>query len=370
MNDSISQLDPNRLQRSKFSYTTRRIPQESIATLITGNLRPQSGELVLARVSGIGQHTRLERPDGRRCHLFIGDEIVVSYGHRYAPDQFEAVVPDNLAPCHLVAAGGVAGNMLNRHRKMKIPTHIKPLGLLGDVHGRRLNLNNFKLPSLPKPATTPLTLAVVGSSMNSGKTTTVANLIHGFTKLGMRVGAAKVTGTGAGCDYWKMKDAGAKVVFDFIDAGFSSTYKASLVELAEITETLIDNLAHSEVDIRIIEIADGLFQQETAALLSLPGFASLLDCILFASADSMGADAGVRWLQQKGLPVIAVSGVVTSSPLAAREIEAAIRLPVYPTPSLTKRATVETILDTLAARTEQPQEPLAQRSAALAVING
>ncbi len=369
MNHSTSVLQPQRLKRTKLAYTTRRIPQEDIATLLKGELKPRSGDLVLARVSGIGQHTRLERCDGRRAHLFVGDEIVVCYGNRYAPDQFEAVIPDNLGPCHLAAAGGIAGKMLNKHRKMKQPTKLTPLGLLGDKTGRPLNLTDWKLPVLPNRFSTPLTLAVVGSSMNSGKTTTVANLIHGFTRRGMSVGAAKLTGTGAGCDYWQMRDAGAELVFDFIDAGFSSTYKASLVELAEIAETLIDHLGHAQVDLRIIEIADGLFQQETAALLSLPGFPRLLDGILFAAADSMGANAGVRWLRQQGLPVIALSGVVTSSPLATREAEATIGLPVYPTSSLNQRATIETILDTIAARSGSSASQEDQRSAARAAVN-
>ncbi len=369
MNHSIAELNPQRLQRAKAAYTTRRIPQESMTTLLKGKIKPRSGDLVLARVNAIGQHSRLERIDGRRAHLFVGDEIILCYGNRYAPDQFEAVVPDDLGPCHLAAAGGIAAKMLNKHKKMKQPTRITPLGLLGDKSGQPLNLNGWKLPKLPYQSPAPLTLVVVGSSMNSGKTTTVANLIHGFTKQGLQVAAAKLTGTGAGCDYWQMLDAGAMPVLDFVDAGYSSTYKASLVELAEIAETLIDFLAHSGAEVRILEIADGLFQQETAALLGLPAFSQLLDGILFAAADSMGAQAGVNWLQQKRLPVLAVSGVITSSPLATREAEATIGLPIYPTSSLVERATVETILDTISARSGSRDLQTEQRGAVRAAAN-
>ena len=35
-------------------------------------------------------------------------EIMVAYGNRYAPDQFEAELPKTMASCHLAAAGGVA----------------------------------------------------------------------------------------------------------------------------------------------------------------------------------------------------------------------------------------------------------------------
>jgi hypothetical protein len=36
--------------------------------------------------------------------LFVGDEILVAYGHRYAPAQFLAEVPPDLGGCHLNAA--------------------------------------------------------------------------------------------------------------------------------------------------------------------------------------------------------------------------------------------------------------------------
>jgi hypothetical protein len=76
-------------------------------------------------------------PEGRRKLLFVGDEIVVAYGNRYAPNQFEAVVPKTLGPCHLVAAGGVAAKALSWHASVsKGATQITPLGLITDPTGR------------------------------------------------------------------------------------------------------------------------------------------------------------------------------------------------------------------------------------------
>ena len=54
--------------------------------------------------------------------------------------------------------------------------------------------------------------------MNSGKTTTVAAITHGLTAAGLRVGAMKVTGTGAGGDPFLFADAGAAEVLDFTSA--------------------------------------------------------------------------------------------------------------------------------------------------------
>jgi hypothetical protein len=48
------------------------------------------------------------------------DAIIVAYGHRYAPDQFEAYVPEDLGPCHLVAGGGVAAREAERATRIGV----------------------------------------------------------------------------------------------------------------------------------------------------------------------------------------------------------------------------------------------------------
>ena len=101
---------------TKAAYTTRHVRLESACSVELAD-RPETGDLVLARVTELGQHYRLELPDGRRATLYEGDEIVVAYGNRYAPDQFEAVVPDDLRECDLVAGGGIAATTLSCERR-------------------------------------------------------------------------------------------------------------------------------------------------------------------------------------------------------------------------------------------------------------
>jgi len=125
-----------------------------------------------------------------------------------------------------------------------------------------------------------------------------------------------------------MLDAGADAVLDFIDAGYASTYRVPLVELQTIATTLISRLHQAGVDAIVLEIADGLYQAETAALLSSPQLQTALDGLIFASNDAMGACGGIAWLRQHELPVYAISGVLTRSPLAVREAQAATGLPI------------------------------------------
>ncbi len=320
-------LTPSRLASVRVAYSARRVTREAMTTLLRGPIKPRAGDLVLARVDRLGQHQRIELSHGRRAQLYEGDEIIVCYGNRYAPDQFEAIVPERLDECHLVAGGGIAAQMLSRHGSMKRPTTITPLGLVGGADGHRLNLADW---GLSKPAATarrPYTIAVVGTAMNAGKTTTAANLIKGLVKAGVSVGAAKVTGTGAGGDRWTLVDAGADPVLDFTDAGFASTYRVPSAQVESIMTQLCAHLAAAGAGFIVLEVADGLFQEETARLLASPTFAALVDGMVFTAGDALGALAGVEWLRRRHLPVLAVSGLLTASPLASREA-AATGLPV------------------------------------------
>ena len=320
-------LTPGRGRLLKHSYTTRHVNGHAPAGLLVGDIAPQVGDLVLARVDQLGQHKRLELRDGRRALLFPGDEIVVCYGNRYAPDQFEAEVPDDLGPCHLVAAGGIAARELSRHATVGEATRITPLGLLGAADGRPMNLAQFKLPP-PAAMARPPTFAVVGSAMNAGKTTTAANLSRGLVAAGWSVGAAKATGTGAGGDVWFLSDAGASPVLDFTAVGLPSTYLAGDDAVERTFEELVGHLAAARVDALVLEVADGVCHLETRALIESRRFGELVDGVLFAATDALSAAAAVEYLKDLELPLLAISGMVSASPLAAREAEAMTGLPV------------------------------------------
>lgn len=310
-------------------FSTRRVKYPESIDIVRDGIAPRPGDLVLASVTGIGQHGRIELPTGRRSFVHIGDQIVVAYGNRYAPDQFEAEVPEDLDECNLVAAGGIAARMISKHPRVKAATRIKPVGLLVDRAGRVLNLADWKIPHRTLTQKLPPVIAVAGTSMNAGKTTTAARLIRGLHRAGKKVGAAKITGTGAGGDIWQMMDAGAVEVLDFTDAGYASTYKVSSAEIENIFLSLLTHLARRNLDAIVLEIADGILQQESAALLSQPSFASHCNRMLFAASDAMGAVAGTEWLRTLGLEVAAISGTLTASPLAMRETAATSHLPVY-----------------------------------------
>ena len=329
-------LHPTRLARAKRAFTTRTVhvldqPDEWTWSVVDG-VRPQAGDLVLARVAAIGQHSWLERPDGRRAHMYVDDEIVVAYGARYAPDAFEGVVSDDLGPCDLLAGGGIAGRCLSQSPKVGAPTKLEPVGLLA-LGGEPLNLRRFATAQVDSldPTMRPLhTVGVVGTSMNAGKTTALAALVRGLVRSGLRVGAVKVTGTGSGGDLWRYHDAGAEWTYDFTDAGYPTTWQVPVTELERASSALVDLVTRRGADVAVVEIADGLFQTETAALLASPVVRLLLDGLLFAAVDALGAQAGAERLRAMGYDVRAVTGRFTSTPLALREAAACGLAPLTP----------------------------------------
>jgi hypothetical protein len=324
-----------------------------MVTLLRGSLRPCAGDLVLARVLELGKQTKLELTDGRRAHMFPGDEIVVCYGNRYAPDQFEAQIGEDLSPCDLVAAGGIASIELSRHQRMPPPTRIRPLGLLGDDNGRRLNVRHFKVAARDNIPLIPAVLSL-GTSMNAGKTLTAMSMVRGLKRSGYRVAALKVTGTGAGGDMWIVRDAGADVSLDFTDAGFASTYLLPLDEILQGTYRLLNHAHDLGCDVAVIEVADGLHQRETAAFIQLEAVRAFALGTVFAAYDAMGAKCGVDLLRAAGHKVFALSGRLGRSPLGVREAEHATGLRVYSPWELQEGALVPIIARIAGSRLRPP----------------
>ena len=350
-------LDQSRLGAARRMYATRRVDLSAAQLFLDeadlGERGLQSGDVAIARVDRVGHHKKAELTSGRRARLFAGDELIIALGARYAPDQYEAAAPSRLGPCHMAAAGGVAGEITAIHDRIIRPTGVTLLGLLGDRRGQPLNLADFAVTSQASgrlPA-----ILVAGTSMNAGKTTTAAGLIHGLAKAGRRVAALKITGTGAGGDMWHYADAGAALTLDFTDAGFASTYLQPIERLEAAALSLMGAAEDQACDIAVIEIADGLCQRETAALLRRPTLRHVSPTVLFTAREAMGAAHGAAWLRGCGYDVAGLSGLLTRSPLAVREAMDAAEAPVYRLDDLQHPQCASSLADRAsAALAEQP----------------
>lgn len=334
----------NMILSAKWAFTTRRVRQKDAVDIRRDVELAKSGDLLLARVQRIGSHKRIQLRDGRPSVLFEGDLIVAACGARYASDQFEGVAQISLKGADLLAGGGCLGKVRIRNANMKQPTRVAPVGLLTDEAGVVLNLDRYKLP----PAIPPHGLnaiGVIGASMNSGKTDAVASLVHGLKQASFRVAALKVTGTGAFGDFNAYVDAGADFTADFTDAGMVSTYLQPLRRIERGIDILLGTAAAFGCDIAVVEFADGLLQHETAALLRNPRVRKALNGFLYAVPDALAALGGCHALGQIGIAPLALTGLISRSPLNVLEAEAATGLAVISREALRDPAQASSLLN-------------------------
>jgi hypothetical protein len=317
----------------RIPYALRRIPEASFCSLLPYSDSPQAGDVALARIEKIGRNASLELPNGRRCSLHEGDLLAVAFGCRYATMQFEGYARVDDDRCDLLSMGGICGLVESKHAKAADPSKLRLIGFIGDRDRRLLRLRQF--PLAPRsPASQPNVVVVCGTSMDAGKTHTALSLIMGLRQQGFRVAAIKLTGTATGKDTWNLLDAGACVALDFVDGGFPSTYLCSGDELVALHHLLMAHATSHKPDYVVVEIADGLLQNETAALLQNRRFTRTVDAWVFAAGDPLGAAGGVRMLREWGIEPLAISGVVSMSALGIRETQLATELPCLTAHSL------------------------------------
>ncbi|MFJ9854853.1 hypothetical protein [Streptomyces sp. NPDC101150] len=299
---------------------------------------PAPGDLLGARVIDVGDIALLDDPGGRPRRLWNGDLLIGVCATRYATHLYEGAASLDTAVAHLLSSGGTIGTVITSHADLANPTRLEILGEVHDAVNQPLRLADFALPlhegdSLPPTATETKarvpTAVLVGTATDSGKTTVGVGLVRGLVAGGRRVGVGKVTGGGAGRDRFSYLDAGADHVVDFVDYGMASTAGYPHRHLTAVMAAQQAYLTAHRAEVIVLEIADGLLQPDTRALVeSLPGFA---DAVVLAAADPLAAGAAVDLLTTLGVRPAAVSGVLTNSPLACREAALPSCVPVIGT---------------------------------------
>ncbi|WP_299831210.1 hypothetical protein [uncultured Roseobacter sp.] len=310
---------------AKWAFTTRRVNHDDVTGLDPTVELGVAGDLLLCEITQVNQHQKIQLASGRASTSYVGDKVVLCIGDRYAPDQFEGAARVTAAGADLLAGGGVVGSMEHAHDRMMAPTKLRPIGLLTDRTGEVINIARYGLPAATIPDHVTV-IGVFGASMNAGKTTAAVSLAHGLSQAGFSVAGVKATGTGAFSDFNAFEDAGVSAM-DFTDAGMPTTYRMPMDRVEQGFDTLVGTAAANGADIVVVEIADGVFQQETQEILAGSSICERMDGILFATPDALGAVGGARVLADYGLRSFAMSGKLTQSPLATMEAEKATGIP-------------------------------------------
>lgn len=323
-------------KRIKKSYICRNVDRFDIDSMLAETQIPKVGDVAVFEVISLGKHLNMQDENKRICSIYPGDQIMAAFGTRYATEQFEGYVPTRvLNEYNILGAGGTVGVIHSTHSKFATcgPTRLKMVGYAVDRKGSIINTKWIKN-QLLKPyngeiqSLTRIILSV-GSSMDSGKTTTAAYLVRGLKKMNMNVGFIKLTGTVYTKDCDLVYDNGADTVTDFGDLGFPSTYMCCEQELLSLYEALLINIDAENMDYVVVEIADGIYQRETEMLLRNQKFMSGIDGVIFSAGDSLSAVQGIKALQEINITPIALCGLFTASPLLMLEAKSKVNTPIF-----------------------------------------
>ena len=112
-------------------------------------------------------------------------------------------------------------------------------------------MRDFVAPRPRLPFTMPVVL-IVGTSMSAGKTMTARLAIRLLKEAGLKVIGAKLTGAGRYRDILSMKDAGADLIFDFVDVGLPSTVGPA-DEYREALDRLLTMITEAGADVVVAE---------------------------------------------------------------------------------------------------------------------
>ncbi|MDX1909765.1 MAG: hypothetical protein SF053_22195 [Bacteroidia bacterium] len=318
----------------KIAYTCRQVGFFQAAAHLNEIRFPKAGDVALWEVISIGKHSAIQGTDRALITIMPGDQLLMTFGNRYASEQFEGYVPETpVAEAEILGQGGVVGYMASVHATYRRvgTTKLRLLGYALDEQGQVINTLTYrrvKQNIRPLGQARHKVILSVGASMDSGKTTSAAYLVRGLKAAGYRTAFIKLTGTAFTKDPDFVRDMGADLSIDFTRQGYPSTYMCSEAELISLYHSLIAEATDIHPEYIVIEIADGLLQRETAMLLSHKGFMDTVDHVLFSCGDSLAAVGGVQVLTEWGIAPFALAGMITTSPLMQREAENRLLLPV------------------------------------------
>jgi hypothetical protein len=295
--------------------------------------KPKAGDLMFGEVHELGHHDLVESRLARLHTVNIGTRAVFVFGNRYAPDQYEGLVPDQYRDyVDLFSRGGVVGQVANQNQMVGVCTKIKQLGYVCDENGKVINTRDHVLINPRKKARKAdgaRLILCVGTTMNSGKTHAAAACCYAISSMSKKVRAARITGTAGVKDILLMNDCGAEYIADFTYFGHPSTYKLERHQLLLMFQDFDMKYGNNPKNYLVNEFADGIFQPETETLLQADEVRNRISKLVFCAPDSTAVYGGLQRLKDHfDLVPDAISGICSSSPLAIREIQGFTDIPI------------------------------------------
>ncbi len=314
----------------KVASVTRNAQVER-AVWVSDTFPCQEGDVVAVRVkTRKSTYNQLELPTGRFSLLKQGDVVVGALGHRRALGGYAGRIPDGLATgdeLHILNLGGVLGTCTSFSPEVGAPFVCEVLGqvmsfpYLGERIGLPATIGAGALPRPPRFDVQGVpVIAVMGTSMDSGKTLACASIIQELARRSLRVHGGKTTGVSLRRDILHMEDSGATRTHVFTDFGVVTTSAENAPDLAR---AILTALAEEQPDVIVLELGDGLFgDYGVDAILASRDLREAFSAVVLAATDPVGAYGGLRVLEESyGIQATVVTGPATDNVAGTEVIE-------------------------------------------------
>lgn len=314
----------------KIPSVLRNVPLKNLE-ICYKHAKLKFGDLIITKY--LGNITCIESINGRTLRVFNGDTLIGSIGMREASKGIIGYPPKGIIrpgdKLYLLSEGGLMGIIRSIYPKVKLQVEpFKYIGILKYKH-KIANISSFKkiIPCKSLIKSPPLVF-FIGTSMETGKTTAAAMLTNYMFKRGYKIAYIKATGTARLKDLLFLKDAGAIVTLDFVDAGFPSTPPYLYKKILEATKGLINYVIQKyNVDCIFIELAGNFLFKMNLNILLDKEIKKFTKFIILSAYDEIGAIGGVKLLKEKKLNINLVTGMLALQK-NIKKIISEIKLPV------------------------------------------
>lgn len=213
----------------------------------------ETGDYVVGEVDGRPSSvTRIELGSGRFIEAMEGSLLIGAFGKRHATLEVTGDWRDIDEDMKMdaIGGGGLMGKLTSRSPYMPPVLSLTYKGHVL-VNGEKVNMNDYVLSIPDLPFNLPVIL-IVGTSMSAGKTTAARMIIRQLCHMDLKVIGAKLTGSGRYQDILGMRDAGARFIFDFVDAGLPTTVCHEDKFIKALTH-LLSRMAMVDADVAVLE---------------------------------------------------------------------------------------------------------------------
>jgi molybdopterin-guanine dinucleotide biosynthesis protein len=254
--------------------------------------------------------------------LVAGDRLIGALGVRAAT---LTLVGDWRGVGHdLILETLTQAGVLGRCSSVAVPAPpITELRYLGHASrdGEICTMHGVIEPVASKPLEAPVVL-IIGTSMDAGKTVAAAAIVRELKAIGLRVAGAKLTGVGRNRDILAMREAGADLILDFVDAGLPSTV-VPRADFEAALRILCSKLAAARPDVVVAEAGASPLEPYNGA----PAIEMLGDRVAATVLCASDPYAVVGVIDAFGARPDLVSGRATSTSAGVELIEKLVGIP-------------------------------------------